>query len=459
MPEKRERLDARQGVDLGRVARHGAGSLVYVAAVVAAIAVVIALSTQMRRRWDLSLGAVNSLSPKTLHVLSGLKEPVTLNALYTNARRDRGAYYDLLTLYTQTSSKIRFEMIDPQARPGFVRDLGVDLSQAGAARDGLTVAVRGERKLVFRSSDEESVTNAILDVGATTPRVVGIARGYGEPDPSDAGDAGWQRAVNDLAAEYYKVREVFLSDPVPDDVTVVAIVGPRRALPPEDVAHLEAWLARGGRLLALLEPGQDAGLGPLLEKYGLHPTGHQVFDRRNNVSGSSEFVVASDYEDHAIVRGFGRNLPTAFPIVGSVTNFETGEPTLFHTALVHSSRYSESVTDEGREQGPFDLAAASWIRVPGSDSAERETRVVLFGDADFTTNAYLAQMANRNLFLNAMGWLARAEGLVTIRRPALEGQAFLLTDPQQAAMRLTFFAPPVVVLLVGIGVFLRRRGR
>lgn len=455
---KRDDLEARAGIDRVRRAREGAGALTYAAVVIAAVVVVGILSASFRTRWDLSAGRDNSLSPLTLQTLAHLSDDVTISALFTEKHPRRQEFWELLELYRRASPRIRFEFIDPVGQPGRVKQLGVSLEQAGSRRDGVAVVARGDRKRIVRGTDEESLTNAVVDVGSAERRVVGFLRGYAEADPEGGGDTGLSAAVEALRAEYYDVRSVVLSEGVPPEVRVLVIAGPRRTIPAADLATLEAWLLGGGHVLAMLDPGADQGLGGVLEKVGLRLTPDRVLDPQSNQNRTMEFVRVVEYSRHEIVRGFGGSQPTAFPIVGAVVHFEPGDPAFFHDALLKSTAYAVSVTPDGhREQGPFDLGAASWKRLPSSGGAEREIRAVLVGDADFATNAYLPLLANRNLFLNAVAWLAQAEGLVAIRKQPLEGQTILLEVDQIWIMNVMYFGAPLLVVVAGIVVYLRRR--
>ena len=60
---------------------------------------------------------------------------------------------------------------------------------------------------------------------------------------------------------------------VPEDCAVVAAIGPRRPFAPGEAARLEDYLARGGRLLLMLDPGApvEAGLAYCSPASGWRP--------------------------------------------------------------------------------------------------------------------------------------------------------------------------------------------
>ncbi len=454
---RREDLEAREAVDIARMAKEGAGSAVVIGAVITTMVVVLALSAGFEREWDFSRTGENKLSEQTLAVLEGLTEKVELYPLYSKqSELERDAYWRVLSSYRRATDLLEVEFVDPQRQPEMLRRIGVD-ARSQDVREGTTVVVRGERRLSFRGTDEEDITNAILEVGRTGRRVVGYVRGYGEHDPQSSSGGGYKRAIEALEQEYYEIRDVELARGVPGDVSVLVMAGPTLPIPEADLETLDAWLDDGGRLLAMLEPGEPDGLNEVLQRCGLRASGDIVLVPRNNINDSEQFPKVTDYTGHDAVAGFGQALPTAFPVAGRVVDFETGEGNLYHEPLLSSSTLSSLVGKDGaREAGPFALAAASWFRDAASDA---ETRVILVGDSDWASNAYLAAQANRNLFLNAVAWLARESELITVRRNRLGGQIFQLNAAERGFIRLVLVSMPVLVLVAGVIVAIRRRGR
>lgn len=442
-----------------RPAGTGAGSFVFTLLVLAALALLVGVAGFSKTSWDFSARRANSLSQLTDEALAGLAAPVAIHGLFRDSDRRRDGYWDLLQLYRRRSGKVEVEIFDPNARPLGLEALGLSPEDRNALRDGVSVAISGERKVVFRGIGEEDVTNAILEAGSAAPRVVGFIRGHGERDPDSTADAGMSGARAALLSEYYELADVRLDAPIPDRVTVLVAAGLQAAVPKAELDRLAAWLEGGGRLLLLADPGYDPGLSPISARWGLRVAALKVLDRRSNLRGQPEIPLALRYSKHAIVRGFSAALPLALPLPAAVEDFEPGDPSLFHDALVSSSAEAEGLTPAGaREQGPFTLAAAAWKTVAKPSGGTAETRVVLVGDAAFATNGFLAEASNRNFFLNCAGWLSRSRGLVSIRRDPLKGQVLTLNRRDLGVMQALFAAPIVLVLLCGVLVFLRRRG-
>jgi ABC-type uncharacterized transport system involved in gliding motility auxiliary subunit len=101
--------------------------------------------------------------------------------------------------------------------------------------------------------------------------------------------------------------------------------------------------------------------------------------------------------------------------------------------------------DEGKDtRGPISLGVAA-----SKKSGEKEARLIVIGDSDFASNRYLSpQLANRDLFVNSVNWLAQDEDLISVRPKSATSRNVTLTRSQQNM--LFWFC---IVLLPGAAIF------
>jgi ABC-type uncharacterized transport system involved in gliding motility auxiliary subunit len=85
--------------------------------------------------------------------------------------------------------------------------------------------------------------------------------------------------------------------------------------------------------------------------------------------------------------------------------------------------------------------------------------LVVIGDAGFVTNQNVSpQMANLDLFLNSVNWLAEEEELISIRPKQPENRQLFLTSAQVNMLLFTsVIFIPLTVFAVGLGVWWKRR--
>jgi len=199
--------------------------------------------------------------------------------------------------------------------------------------------------------------------------------------------------------------------------------------------------------------------------------------------------VAASYPSHPITENF--KVMTAYPLARSITPVQGGVNG--HTAqpLVETSSKSWAETDikaltttgkvtrdldKGDKAGPIALAAAVSAAATDApapkppaqgpdqktdqkpDEKKPETRLVVFGDSDFASNAALGVQGNKDLFLNTINWLAQQENMIAIRaREPDDRRITLTTGQQQSLFYLTVFIVPGLILLAGVQTWWRRR--
>jgi hypothetical protein len=112
--------------------------------------------------------------------------------------------------------------------------------------------------------------------------------------------------------------------------------------------------------------------------------------------------------------------------------------------------------------GPLVIAAEVWTPEVQAEatSAGKGSRIIVFGDSDFASNRFLDYLGNRDLLVNTVNWLTREERLMAARAPRkTPGVNWLFITQEQ--MRTMFVGAvvvqPLVFLLIGVGVALRRR--
>ena len=83
--------------------------------------------------------------------------------------------------------------------------------------------------------------------------------------------AGFSQARDQMDKANYEVKELLLAQQakVPDDAAVVIVPGPKTDLFPQEMAALDAYIARGGKAFFMATPFQAEGLRTYLEKYGI----------------------------------------------------------------------------------------------------------------------------------------------------------------------------------------------
>jgi ABC-type uncharacterized transport system involved in gliding motility auxiliary subunit len=114
---------------------------------------------------------------------------------------------------------------------------------------------------------------------------------------------------------------------------------------------------------------------------------------------------------------------------------------------------------EGQDEGEGGIDSAENASTPEeSTTSERQSRLAVFGDADFASNEYMEISANGDLFLNVISWLAEDADLISVRAKDPEVRSITLTAAQSKLIFLAtvvFF--PMATLMFGAAIWFKRR--
>lgn len=467
----------------GRQARFGTLAVASILVVLGILAAINYLSSRYNKRWDLTAARQFSLSDQTKKVLQDLKEPVKVRVFARSDEFQR--YRDRLDEYTYQSKQISAEYIDPEKKPGVAQQLGVTTL-------GTVVFEYKGRNEKATSDGEQELTNALIKVIQGRQPKVYFTQGHGEKDTANGDRGGYTAITTGLTSGNFIVDKVVLAQQgaVPDDADILIIAGPKNDFLAPEIDAVKAYLAKGGKVLLMLDPvlkadqPQPVLLQALARDWGIDVGNDIVLDvsGMGRLLGTDESVpVAASYPAHPVTENF--NLMTAYPLARSVTPVEGGVNG--HTAqkMVETSRNSWGETnlkslgggepakmDEADRKGPVSLAAAvsAPAATPAAPPAEpkkdgetpkpAETRLVAIGDSDFASNAAIRITGNQDLFLNTVNWLAQQENLIAIRPKDPEDRRITLTaDQERRIFYLTVLIVPGLILLAGVQTWWRRR--
>jgi gliding motility-associatede transport system auxiliary component len=465
----------------GRQARYGSLAAASVLLGLGILAAINYLADRHNKRWDLTAAKQFTLSEQTKKIVQGLTKPVRVTVF---ARTDDfGRFRERLEEYQYLSNQLQVEYIDPEKRPSMAERLKENTL-------GTIVLEYDGRVQRVTSDAEQDLTNGLIKVVQGQQPKVYFVQGHGERDIAGSDGAGYGAIAEELKSDNFVTEAlVLLQQDIPADAAVVVIAGPRSDLLEPEVTKLKAYLAKGGKLLVLLDPPQNpdapqpTNLIALLRDWSIDVGKDAVLDPMSQLRGTrADVPVAAQYPYHAITNTF--RLLTAYPYARSVKPIEGGPPGRTATTFIQSGRNSWAETDlktlttkgeaapdldKGDVQGPISLAVAVSAPVEGNSTPatpegqdanqnKPETRIVVVGDSDFASNSVAGMGGNRDMFLNIINWLAQQENLISVRPRNAEDRRITLTGGQDRMIFwFTMLILPGIVFLAGIQTWWRRR--
>ena len=457
----------------GRRARAAGASVSYVLTVLAVVVLVNFLAGRHHKRLDLTENQAFSLSEQTDKVLEALPRDVTLTAFVQGDSPTKQKLSDLLEEYKARSSRFKYEFVDPDTHPAEAKRYGI-------TEYGTIVIESGKQESRTTTPDEESLTNALIKVTRDREVTAYFTTGHGERDLKDTQRAGLTLLKEALEKQHYAVKPLVLNQGVPADASLVVIAGPQKPFLEAEARMVKDYLDKGGRVFFMQDPDTDPGLKSLLASYGVEVRKDVVIDKISQLFGGDALipmVPADGYDEfHPITKSF--RYQTFYPLASSIAIQDKLPDGVSATKLAQTSQYSWGETNEAEirshrvtldpgadTKGPLTLAAAITRRPPApvdpakpQSKSAPETRLLVFGDSDFLTNASFNAAGNGDLALNAVAWLSEQEDLVSIR-PKTSVPRVVVLSPQQAFYYFwTIVAlAPVIITAVGVVIWVRRK--
>ena len=484
--------------------------------VAALLGIVNYFGWKYHKRFDWTSTALYSLSEKSEKVLKGLDHDIQIVVLLS-PQKQQGLYgptRELLDRYAAASRRLKVRFVDPERNPVEAQQLARQFGVENAS----VVFVSGETKKVVDAGDlaeydyssmgmgggqptlaafkgEQKFTNALIQLGQAREPKVRFTTGHGEASLDGLEERGLSSLRELLKGDGYAVEEwaSLGQAAVPADTDLLVIAGPTANFVAPEIDAIGAYLARGGRLLAMLDPvlGRTSpglvstGLEPLLAKYGVQVDNDIVVDPSNPLPMfGAETLFSNVYGQHQIVEPLSRqSLPMLVSLARSV-RAASGPAGAKVTELLKTTPAGWGETnfaaldkvgkDEADLQGPLSLGVAvggdakppapaddDMPAPPATADDPKAPRLVVFGDSDLATNQFWnVNVGNANAVANAVNWLVERKDLIAIPPKKTEQTHLSLTGSQLRNVWILILGVlPGLAVAAAIGVRMRRRRR
>lgn len=469
-------------------------NLTFMAAVVGSIVLVNVIGLRVFGRLDLTSNRAFTLSQASKETMAGLEEPVTVTAYFTEnlpAPYSSNARYvrDLLEEYRAASKgKLAFEFIDPASQetekdkeskrevkrdifgrqfreqtsvekelasagvqPVEIRVVEADQQQTKRAYMGLVIKHQEKRETIPVVQQvtglEYDLTSLIRKMTRQKTPVIGLLQGHEEPKVEEK-----FRFLSTALSETYEVRPVELGgkDRFDTSLDAILVLGPKTALPANEVKALDQFLMEGKAVgffldsvrvdMRTLEPTETThGLTALLQSYGVTVGDRLVADV------SSAQVNVSERRGFMVVQ-----MPVPYPFIPVVKQLEGDSPV--SKGLGEVMLPFATTVEVKAPEGATGLVLArsstkSWLEnKPANLSAQRDWRAEsptltgphpLMVQVSGTLKSHFASEATQSAAPGATPVVAQSKGearVIVVGSSALIQDDFMNGRPNQALL-------------------------
>lgn len=414
-------------------------------------------------RWDFTEEKIYSLSDKTKELVK-LSNPgqIDIVAFYPQDDTSRDDLEMFLQEVRRHHPHLRYEFFDPDRSPQKAKDWKVRQLYT-------TIIQYNGRQEKVTHLNEELFATAILKLMNPKDIALCFVVGHDEASIQNVNKEGIAFLRESLEDRNFHVQEIPLKQgAIPETCQVTVLAGPQTEITQQELGYLEKYFNQGGSLLFLIDPvdsGTGVNMKKWMEKFGVDLGQDVVVDKMSREVGGDFLVTfANQYaENHPVTEKF--ELPTFLPVARSVTVLKTKDTSLKTESLAFSSKVSwaetnlailqegTAVYEEGEDiQGPVSVIVAV-EKTPGG-------RMIVVGDSDFLTNAYILTSANKEFILRFFDWLSKDDRKVKIEKKQTRFEPLVLNKLQRIFLLVLVLGiyPLFFLLAGGLFLFFRRRG-
>lgn len=438
---------------------------------------------------DFTKNGVYTIGETTQSVLQDLDESgKQLTIYYLKNTQDEITYVrEIVLQYLGASKNLSYEAKYYMKDPSFMKPYG---ETATTLTEGSLIVDynQGERyriityeemyELAYSQSSggyevtgaalESKLTNAIAYCLSDEDVHVYLTSGHGEADPSEM--AAVLQTENVIAQQLELTKQ-----DVPEDCEILFVMSPVYDFTAAEIERLDAYLERGGNVQLGVEPAVDLPrLFSYLKEWGVTLNDDQVIETNpqymSQDAQSGLYYIFPQVSEHPYTKTITeKSLNVMNLLCRSITleDLDNVEyQVLFYTT---NQGLSQSMDNSETKEGSFNLTYVLSKQV-GAAYDKTATMVVsgntsLWGLTNYSDYLSLGGMLSEQGLGNNAFFVDSVREMTNLRGSALSIDAknlrvtrLVMTEQQQKLYRALFcFAMPILIFLIGIAVWLRRR--
>jgi ABC-type uncharacterized transport system involved in gliding motility auxiliary subunit len=426
------------------------------------------LTHHYNKQFDLTANNRHSLSSNSLELLNTLNKEVIVHA-YSTDEITKTAIKEIIQRYQRVKSDFVLQLLNPDIDIEQVKKDGVVMNKPFA----FVIYYNGRMEHIT-SLAEQAISNALLRLSRRDNQQVVFLSGHGERGLDEKNNRAYRNLKQQLTDMGFNLQTInLLEAPLPSTTKLLVIAAPSNPYLEGEIEQLQNYIKNGGNLLWLIDPDELAGLDKIASSLGLQLQDGVIIDNDTDLRKTLNIphpaiIPVTAYSPHIITNTIRYN--TLFPLSRGISplSHEKSINNWQAEALFSSSAKSWSeaggLTEEmvfdsssGDVAGPITIAVALHRKNKVSKGSQR---MVIIGDSDFLSDAYIGAGANLNLGLNIFNWLIGDDDLISVETPPNTDTKLELNNQQMAIIGFGFFLIiPLALLVIGFRIWYLRRNK
>ena len=484
MKKLKKMVNAHRNKGNKKMLKHGSYSIAMTALMIAIVVIlnlVIQEIPSKYREFDLSSQKLYTIGEQTEKILKNLKKDVNLYYIAQDGTESNDIE-KLLEKYEEGSKHIKVEKKDPAVYPKFAsqytseqlsnNSIIVECGEKNKVVDyqdmyETTVNYQTYSQQVTGFDGEGQLTSAINYVVSEDMPVLYTLTGHDELSMSESMKETIQKSnieIRDL--------NLLTEEAVPEDTECLFIFSPKTDIAEDEAKKIIGYLENGGKAIILSDYTEIEmpNFNSVLENYGVQTENGIILEGdQDHYIAQNQYYLLPNIESHEINSNLSSKSKYVLTALSpGIKSLENVRDTIKIDSILTTSDSAYQKTDlenmettekeDGDLEGPFPLA----VSITEDLGDDKKTQIVYFASSAIFNDQMNATVsgANYELLSSSLSWLCGTEEDSSISIPSKSYDMTALMVPSSDASFWSIFVTavvPVTILLVGFGIWLKRR--
>lgn len=434
------------------------------------------LADRFNAKIDLTSNKLYELSEKTQEYLSEYETPTTIYILASEAEQD-DRVRSVLDNYAAANKNITVKNINMKENPTFGK--GYVSGDETLSANSIIVDSGSRHKIFTRTqlhevddeigdslNVENNITAALKYVSSDVTMKAYFTKGHNENEIKGV--------INKLTAENYEIGDITtLTEDIPQDTNLLMIINPTVDFSENEISKLEEYLSNGGNIQIYFNVGNHdlPNFYSFIESWGIKVNNDVVLENNSSkilpLGNSSQsltitnILADSDFTADLIKKkrslAYITNSSKSLTQASSQRSDVSVIPVLGTSEHSYTSTNYEDVTQGISENEQVNIVAALAMDTANNSSVYVCGNTFLLQNDDSVLSTQFS-LANYEYFMNLINYtLNNGESFIVNKKMLLDGNITVSKTASTVIMIFVVFIIPIVLLLIGFVIWIKRR--